>query len=219
MQVRWRVAQYFELLWWRTYLQNRAPHDYLAQKKQYWRRVLDTAGIVVPPGARVLDAGCGPAGIFTLLDRQHVDAVDPLLAAYERDLPHFQRADYKAYTRFFAEPLETFSANVTYDYVFCLNAINHVDRLGACLDRLVALTRPGGTLVVSVDAHRQLLLRKLFGAIPGDVLHPHQYTLDEYIAMLRARGVQLASPLLLKPGRIFDYYLLKGIRCKLHNPS
>jgi 2-polyprenyl-3-methyl-5-hydroxy-6-metoxy-1,4-benzoquinol methylase len=211
MPLRWRVAQYLELWWWKQYLQNHAPADYLAWKRRYWRDLLERAAIALPPGARVLDAGCGPAGIFTVLDRQCVDAVDPLVAAYARALPHFRPSDYAAHVRFHAVALEAFDGPAGgYDAVFCLNAINHVADLDRCFDRLVELTRPGGLLVVSVDAHRSRLLRRAFRAVPGDVLHPHQELLAGYADQLERRGVALETPVLLKKGRVFNYYLLKG---------
>jgi 2-polyprenyl-3-methyl-5-hydroxy-6-metoxy-1,4-benzoquinol methylase len=206
--IRWRIAQFFERRWWRRYLRAKDKTAYLNWKKAYWRDFLQKTGLHPAPGQCVLDAGCGPAGIFTILDNQCVDALDPLLDRYECDLPHFKKSDYP-HTRFFAERLEDFAPATPYDLVFCLNAINHVADLGLCFDRLAALTRPGGTLIVSVDAHRHAWLKPLFRAIPGDILHPHQYDLDEYRAMLETRGCRVARAVLLKREWIFDYWLLK----------
>jgi 2-polyprenyl-6-hydroxyphenyl methylase/3-demethylubiquinone-9 3-methyltransferase len=159
----------------------------------------------------VLDAGCGPAGIFTIFERQTVDALDSLLHQYEKSLPHFRRSDWPQ-VRFFNEALENFFPEKKYDFVFCLNALNHVADLPRCLDRLAALTKPGGTLAVSIDAHRFSLAKRLFRLVPADILHPHQFDLEEYRAMLAARDFEIKKAILLKKGVIFNYYLLLGKR-------
>lgn len=209
--VRWRIAQFFELRWWQRYLAGKDRQAYLEWKRTYWRRFLEMGDIQIPLGARVLDAGCGPAGIFTILETSVVHALDPLLDQYEAALPHFRRADYPN-VQFFNQPLENFFPPENYDLVFCLNAINHVADLGAAFDRLVALTRPGGTLFVSVDAHNFRLLKPIFRLVPGDILHPHQYDLPEYEAMLTQRGLRLERTVLVKKELIFNYFLLVATR-------
>jgi 2-polyprenyl-3-methyl-5-hydroxy-6-metoxy-1,4-benzoquinol methylase len=202
---RWRIAQFFERRWWRRYLRRKDKTAYLEWKKAYWRDFLQKCGLHLVPRQRILDAGCGPAGIFTILDNQQVDALDPLLDHYERDLPHFKKSDYP-HTRFFRERLEDFAPSASYDLVFCLNAINHVADLSECFDRLAALTRPGGALVISVDVHRHAWLKPMFRALPGDILHPHQYDLEEYRAMLETRNLYIERTVLLKREGIFDYW-------------
>ena len=207
MNLRWRVAQFFEIRWWRRYLSRVDKADYLAWKRWYWQDFLQKSGLVLFPCAKVLDAGCGPAGIFTILEQQTVDAVDPLLHRYEKSLPHFRRSDYPQ-VRFFNAPLENFSPGKTYDFVFCLNAINHVADMQQCFDRLATLTKPRGTLAVSIDAHNFVWLKRLFRLMPADILHPHQYDLAEYRAMIAGRGFEVGNGILIKKGAIFDYYLL-----------
>lgn len=212
--VRWRIAQFFELRWWKRYLANKDKQAYLDWKRAYWQRFLGLSGIEIAPNARVLDAGCGPAGIFTILQAREVHALDPLLDHYEAELPHFHRADYPQ-VRFFNQPLENFTpAGEGYDVVFCLNAINHVADLEAAFDRLVALTRPGGTLAVSVDAHNYWLLKRIFRLVPGDILHPHQFDLMEYESMLTRRGLRVERTVLVKKELIFNYFLLVATRAK-----
>ena len=207
MNPRWHIAQFFEIRWWQRYLKHRDKSAYLNWKRGYWRDFLQKSGLQVPPGARVLDAGCGPAGIFMILEEQLVDALDPLLGHYEKSLPHFRRSDYPQ-VRFFEAPLESFFPDDHYDFVFCLNAINHVADLPCCLDRLAALTRPGGLLALSVDAHNHALLKHLFRLAPADILHPHQHDLSEYREMLGNRGFQVTDAILIKEEAIFNYHLL-----------
>ncbi len=207
MNLRWKLAQAEEIRWWRAYLKDKSPEAYLRRKADYWRRVLEAARFEPAPGTRVLDAGCGPAGIFIILDKQEVDAVDPLLVAYRAGLPHFEPSRYP-YVRFFPQPLEEFRPAAPYDAIFCLNAINHVAELGRALDVLAGALKPGGQLLLSVDVHKHTFLKKLFQWLPGDVLHPHQYSLEEYRKMLEERGLREERRVRLKEGLVFDYYLM-----------
>jgi len=207
MALRWRIAQFFEVNWWRQYLKGIEKNRYLDWKTAYWNDFLEKGKLQVPPGASVLDAGCGPAGIFTILKTKEVEALDPLLLSYERSLAHFRQSDYPG-VRFVCLPLERFFPGKEYDVVFCLNAINHVADLPASADRLAALVKTGGTLALSIDAHRFAFFKRLFRLFPVDILHPHQYDVTEYRDILTRRGFQIERTVLLKKGRIFDYYLL-----------
>lgn len=207
---RWRIAQWAEVRWWGRYLRRQQKEEYLQSKARYWRRILRQTGLTPAPDTRVLDAGCGPAGIFIVLDRQRVDAVDPLLPEYERRLPHFAPADYPN-VRFHSRPLEAFKAEAPYPLVFCLNAINHVADLPAALDRLTRAVAPGGQLLLTVDAHNHAFFRRLFRLLPLDILHPHQYNLREYERMLIDREMRIEKMIRLKKGFFFDYY---GMVCR-----
>jgi 2-polyprenyl-3-methyl-5-hydroxy-6-metoxy-1,4-benzoquinol methylase len=210
MALRWRIAQFFEILWWRNYLGNKDKAAYLRWKTDYWRDFLQKSGIALAPNSRVLDAGCGPAGIFAILSEEHeTHAVDPLLGAYEAKLAHFKRADWPK-VHFIQSTLEAYTSDPPFDVVFCLNAINHVIDIDACLDQLAALVRPGGTLALSIDAHNHALLKHLFRLLPGDILHPHQYDLKEYQDMVARRGFTIERSVLVKEEFVFDYWLIVG---------
>jgi 2-polyprenyl-6-hydroxyphenyl methylase/3-demethylubiquinone-9 3-methyltransferase len=209
MTLRWRIAQFFEIRWWQRYLRNRSPEEYLDWKRGYWLDFLAKIEIEPVYGIKVLDAGCGPAGIFIALHSCEVDALDPLLNHYAQNLSHFNPSHYP-WVHFHPQPLESFRTNARYDLVFCLNAINHVDNLSQCLDHLAALTAPGGTVVLSIDAHRYGFLKRIFRWFPGDILHPHQYDLAEYTKMLTDRGYILHPAIRMKTGGIFNYEVLVG---------
>jgi 2-polyprenyl-3-methyl-5-hydroxy-6-metoxy-1,4-benzoquinol methylase len=209
MTLRWKIAQAIEIRWWQRYLKNKTTQDYAQWKKQYWLNLLEECGLkqlYTEGGAMTLDAGCGPAGIFMVIN-QNIDALDPLLDEYEQKLPHFRKVNYPNVT-FYTQTLESFDKKNKYDVVFCLNAINHVADLQKCFDILIDAVKAGGRLVVSIDAHNHSILKKIFQAIPGDVLHPHQYDLVEYSDMLTARGCSIDKKILYRQHFIFNYYIL-----------
>ena len=207
--LKWELAQRVELLWWRKYLRKKSKEEYTAWKKGYWNEVLQKIGkhLQIQPKDKVLDAGCGPAGIFMVLPHQQVTAVDPLLSDYQNKLPHFLPSDYPN-VQFHNLPLEQFQSTGDYDIAFCMNAINHVSDIDHSFDRLVESVRPQGTLVVSIDAHNYDFFKRLFRLIPGDILHPHQYDLVEYQQMLTKRGCEVSHCQLIKKNWLFDHYVL-----------
>jgi len=206
-KLRWKIAQSAEIRWWQRYLNHKPVSDYLQWKTAYWKTFLQQIGVSPKTTDEVLDAGCGPAGVFTVLKDQKVDAIDPLLDQYDAKLDHFQQEDYPNVS-FYSQALEDFQSTKKYDKVFCLNAINHVDDLGVCFEKLVGFTRAEGELIVSIDAHNFQLFKHIFRLLPGDILHPHQYDLEEYKKMLTDQNVQISNVVLYKKQFLFNYYVL-----------
>lgn len=207
MNKRWKIAQAVEIKWWEFYLKNKDSKDYLEKKRQYWNRVLKTLDFSLKHGDQVLDAGCGPAGIFLILKNQQVDALDPLISKYEAKIAHFDQSNYPWVT-FYDKALEQFQPNKAYDQVFCLNVINHVANLPLSLDILLRATKPGGDLLLTVDAHNYTFFKKIFQAIPGDILHPHQYSLHDYKRLLQSHPCSIYKTQRMKKGHLFDYWAI-----------
>jgi 2-polyprenyl-3-methyl-5-hydroxy-6-metoxy-1,4-benzoquinol methylase len=206
---RWRVAQYFEIRWWKAYLKDKDVDSYLENRRKYWYRLLQQMQATVQPveGVKILDAGCGPAGIFIVFDKHDVTAIDPLLDQYQAGLVHFSPTMYPN-VKFETIALEQFDAQEQYDLVFCINAINHVSDLHEAFLRLYNSAKKGSKLVVSIDAHNHQFFKHLFRLQPGDVLHPHQYDLREYEQMLNHLNCSVLQTLLVKREFFFNHYLI-----------
>lgn len=209
--LKWRLAQSLERRWWISYLKNQSVEEYRSWKAEYWQRVYAKVSNIVglDKSQSVLDAGCGPAGIFSIFKENNVTAIDPLLDRYEKDLDVFNKVDYPN-VDFVTSTMEEFVPVEPFHMVCCMNAINHVSDLKKAFDQLSAFTRPSGYCLLSIDAHNHQFLKHLFRAIPGDMLHPHQYDLAEYQEMFEQSGFDLLDTFLLKKHPIFDYYLFLG---------
>ena len=206
--LRWKVAQWAEIRWWKRYLKNKDKTTYVEWKKSYWNELLLQLGddLTLSPNLFVLDAGCGPSGIFTILEDQEVIAIDPLLNQYKH-LPHF---DINAYpdTQFIEKSLEDYQGTNVYDTIFCMNVINHVKDIKKSTDNLIESLKPEGQLLLTIDAHNHRFFKHLFRALPGDILHPHQYDLKEYKTMLEERKMKVIKTVHIKKSFFFDHYLI-----------
>jgi SAM-dependent methyltransferase len=132
----------------------------LALDERHWwyrgrRNVLDAvlAGLDLPPGARILDAGCGSGRTLDELARRGSASgieMNPLGVVAARDRGH-EVAE---------APVERIPhPDASFDLVTCLDVIEHTDDDVASLRELHRVTRAGGRLVVTVPAHPRLWSR------------------------------------------------------------
>jgi 2-polyprenyl-6-hydroxyphenyl methylase/3-demethylubiquinone-9 3-methyltransferase len=89
-----------------------------------------------------------------------------------------------------------------------MNAINHVSSLKQCFEKLAAMTKSGGSIIITIDAHNHGFFKHLFRWVPGDILHPHQYDLKEYRQMLIEENCEIEKEVKLKKAFFFDHYVL-----------
>jgi 2-polyprenyl-3-methyl-5-hydroxy-6-metoxy-1,4-benzoquinol methylase len=209
MNLRWRIAQYFELRWWKNYLHKKDTETYLQQKHKYWMRIYNMVSqhLKINNTHKILDLGCGPSGIYMLFPKNEVTAVDPLINAYENKLQVFSKSLYPN-TTFINTTIEAFKNIYQYDIVFCMNAINHVSDITLAYQKLKSCTKQHGKMLVSIDAHNHSIFRFLFRLMPGDILHPHQYNLNEYQQFAETHNFKILDTLLIKKGFFFNHYMM-----------
>jgi 2-polyprenyl-6-hydroxyphenyl methylase/3-demethylubiquinone-9 3-methyltransferase len=213
--VRWRVSQWFELLWWKNYLHGKKKEEYLAWKKSYWKNILSLVSdeIKLNPSKTIIDLGCGPAGAFIAVPENKVTAVDPLIDEYESQTPFLSKSDYPnvAFIKSTIEDFEGIASQnlaMTFDLVFCMNCINHVNDIEKGFTKLKEVCAVNGALVLSIDAHNFYFFKHLFRLIPGDILHPHQYDLTEYKIFVEKQGFKILKTELLKQEFLFGHWVL-----------
>lgn len=217
MNFRWKVAQFFEINWWRFYLAKKDKPYYLDQKKLYWIRILKLCEhlFTVAQQASIIDLGCGPSGLYILYPSENMTAVDPLLLQYERQLKVFSRADYP-FVNFVQSTIEDFETVEQFEYVFCMNAINHVSDIKKGFEKIAKLAADGAKVVVSIDAHNYNLLKVIFRLFQGDVLHPHQYDKAEYISFMENQGLRIVGDICIEKHFIFNHYMLVAEKTATH---
>jgi 2-polyprenyl-3-methyl-5-hydroxy-6-metoxy-1,4-benzoquinol methylase len=205
--LKWKLSQWLEYKWWKSYLKHKDVEQYLNSKCNYWNKILDTISPYLPllKDQKILDAGCGPAGIFMVAQGNEVVALDPLLDKY-KTLAHFKPSLFP-WTKFKKGNIEAKEEINHYDVIFCMNAINHVNDIHLCYQKLAQVLKPGGHLIISTDAHRHKFLKKIFQFIPGDALHPIQLDITEYLNLLNIHEFNITKNVLYKEGNIFHYYI------------
>ena len=78
-KLRWKIAQSAEIRWWQRYLKTQTRFRLFAMENRLLENFFTTNWQYLPKQMmKVLDAGCGPAGIFTILKSQKVNAVSIL---------------------------------------------------------------------------------------------------------------------------------------------
>ncbi len=208
VQIRWKIAQNAELRWWKNYLKDKDHTTYLNWKKAYWNQFLERCQIPLSPDQKVLDIGCGPAGIFLTMYSGQCTAVDPLMDRYKQEFPwlkEYQDAMLQS------GRLEELSSSQQFDLIFCLNAVNHVADWSKSLLALWEALKPGGTLVLSSDVHRFPWLKYPFRLLQGDILHPQQHDLKDYLQFFKLHFGEKAlyQTDLYKIDGLFLYYVFQ----------
>jgi SAM-dependent methyltransferase len=134
-----------------------------------------------PPG-RVLEMGCGPGALLHELARRGFHGVGVELSERSRRVagqllggqPEIQIRDR----------LPT-GEKGSFDYLFAFEVLEHIEDDVAALSEWLEYLRPGGTLFISVPAHRaKWNVTDLFAG------HFRRYERDEVLALLERTGLE-----------------------------
>jgi SAM-dependent methyltransferase len=125
--------------------------DYLEYERRLWHETLLPVlrrHAVDLDGARVLDIGCGHAGMLVGLGESFVVAEAVGIDLDDEMLAHARRAPPQR-TRLLQANLFDFDDAARFDAVFLRDVLEHIGDPARALERAVALTRPGGVLFLS----------------------------------------------------------------------
>ena len=202
---RWKIAQFAERWWWKSYLSKKDPAEYREWKEGYWLSVLQKIGYKKEDFyGRIADIGCGPNGIFQLFEKSHqISLIDPLLDDYIL----FDTFNTPSKSELFSMKIEDFEGRIDHEFIFCFNAINHMRDMSSALQKMVDILSENGTLILSCDVHNWSLFYQTFRIIPGDILHPHQITKKEMDSLLNRHGLAINQCQLLNKKAIFSEYV------------
>ena len=157
-----------------------------AHEDRHWwfvgrRAVLDAVltALALPPGARILEIGCGTGGNLPLLARHGtVSAVET--DDFARDLAT-TRSGIAVQAGALPDRLPAHGA--PFDLVCLFDVLEHVADDAAALRALAPLLAPGGRLLLTVPAHRWL-----WGVHDERLHHRRRYARGELRARLEEAG-------------------------------
>jgi SAM-dependent methyltransferase len=141
----------------------------------------------LPPGTRVLDAGCGEGVLVEeYASRLAIEGVDDNYAS-----AHVKRASILALP----------ASDAHYDRVLCLDVLEHLQYAdqARALAELHRVLKPGGELLVTVPnlAHLQSRVRFAIGGrlmrTASPIKHPGDRPYGEYLDLARHAGFELVA--------------------------
>lgn len=194
MSRRWAQAQEVELDCWIASKDTIQSPVYLRAKKDLWLGVLallrDYVSFADLTTKRVLEFGCGPNGVFLLVDNnpQYL-CLDPLMDQYRAHFPFINRSG----VTFINSKIEDYQSGEDFDLVLGFNALDHVDDIYLSVQKISQLLAGDGLAVISVNAHKFSLFRSVLSwAYPLlDKPHKHQYTADQYRVLFNNVGLEV----------------------------
>ena len=186
----WERAQEAE----RAYQVQKDPSSIVSKSVAYWSRVLaflPPAEVAIGPATRVLDAGCGPAGILLGLTEGRRTGFDPLMGFYLERFPHLLETP----VRWIEARAEEFRGETAFDVVFCVNMLDHTEDPAASAENLARQVAPGGKLVLLLNVHLTRFFRWYFARFHRfiDPPHPHHFHRDDVAGLFP--GLRLTAAL------------------------
>ncbi len=149
--------------------------EVMQEAVNYNRYLLDTVRKHAPPGAKVLDFGAGGGQFAAPLSSHGLD-----ITALEPDQLLQQRLR--------AQGLRVAGStdelpDASFDYIYTLNVLEHIDDDAAALRSLHAKLTPTGKLLIYVPA-----FQALYTSMDAKVGHVRRYTRDTLMTRVKAAG-------------------------------
>jgi len=156
--IRWQASQKLSLLAW-------AKKDLATEREQLERSllpILQRHARAYPEDATVLEIGCGPICLTSLLPQSRKTYLDPMVDDFRRMFPG-ELPEEGEYLTVAAENIP--KPDASYDLIVCLNMISHTLNPELIMNEIERLLKPGGTFILSIRTHSQLEARLHYLAI------------------------------------------------------
>jgi SAM-dependent methyltransferase len=141
-------------------------------------------------GRAVLDVGCGPiTPTISLVHSATVHVVDPLID-FHRECQPFGWEFFSSLSPTGAEELPFESES--FDFVYCWNALDHVQDGDRVLGEIARVLLPDGQLLLGCDVR---------SAPCGGAPHPYKWDVETFEARMLAGFTPVRAPTLLDDSR------------------
>ncbi|MDQ2732442.1 MAG: class I SAM-dependent methyltransferase [Armatimonadota bacterium] len=179
----------------------------------YWRirRAIAISGVLKLSGGSVLDVGCGEGPLLERLHQRrpniHLVGIDT--HADTLSLSGRLPAEIEIYQM---SLMETPFERGRFDFLFCLDVLEHIEDLeSACLE-IRRLLKPGGKLIVSAPTESffyrlgRFLTKGTWSEIEGPGAGPHLWDAGTLESFLLSHGFQLERKTKIPPLPLFDLF-------------
>lgn len=161
--VAWKGQQRYELDYTLKY---QWKEDWKKIYRHYLKDFFEIDGCF--PDKVVVDVGCGPIGVISVIEAKKRVGMDPLMDEYKKIYEMEPGVEY------FKSKAEDIKLPKNYaDIVFYVNVLNHVQDPEKTLAEIARILKPFGTMYF--DVHEN----------PVSVGHPHLFREKQLVAMLR----------------------------------
>ncbi len=190
----WKAAQSCHLETLKKFAEGRVEID--AGRAELWKAILAAADEAAParPGDAVLDIGCGLDTVLDFVPDVRRFTLDSLMG-------ELRALGLSPGIRHCAGAFEHMPfASESFDRVFLMNVLDHVQAPHAGLAEIARVLRPGGQLVLSVDTYRgrrfyEKRLRKWWDRLrSARTKHPWVFSNDSTRALLGRSGFEPSAP-------------------------
>lgn len=157
-----------------------------------------------PPGARALDAGCGPGSW------RYAARPDLRIAAFDVKFPPGPPAPRPGLGVFRADLARLPLRDATFDLTVCHYVLEHVTDLEPCCDELARVTKPGGTLYLAVPRAASFddrlyrfagyFAKYALGKLGKRIEHQQRFDLAGVLSRFERRGFELTAHALVPAG-------------------
>jgi SAM-dependent methyltransferase len=159
----------------------------------FLRELIDAS----PPGIRVLDAGCGPGSW------RYDTRPDLKITSFDIKYPPGPPAHAANVGIFRGDLARLPLRGEAFDLTICHYVLEHVTELAACCDELARVTKPGGTLYLSVPRSASFddRLYRFAGVFAKYALlklnkrleHQQRFDRDQILRLFEARGLEIEA--------------------------
>jgi len=156
--IRWHASQKLSLQAWED-------KNLTTEREQLERSllpILQRYAREYAQDATVLEIGCGPICLTSLLPQQFKTYLDPMADDFRRMFPG-ELPEKGEYLTAAAESIP--KPDASYDLIICLNMISHTLNPELVMNEIERLLKPGGKLIMAIRIHSQFEARLHYLAI------------------------------------------------------